>query len=327
MSGDRCDQLRAVVADNFEAPVPTSGTVRVAGLWLIVRVLMTCRCAAVPTDSASRWSAGAIFKWRTRAARTNHDSEVPVSSEPALLAWCETATAALVANDARVLHLRSTLSPDGCPMVWLDLDDQAGSNVVGLVDAWSPRLGIFVEHRDGDGILTDYQLHLVGDTWLQIDCGLELSPDQEDDEDDASDDRDATQAQVTVWFEPFMAAVLRRGEPFDHANEYEIRAEIEKAFTSDHPDPPHLALILAQSRMRVDALREALKDAHTTAFQRDAAQYAAQIIEAEEVAPKSNVTVIREVVHRHMKRVDPACASRKAVEGIAVAVAAALKQA
>jgi hypothetical protein len=281
----------------------------------------------MPTGSANTWSAGVIFRWRTLAARANHDNEAPVDNELALLAWSETATAALVANDARVLHLRSTLSPDGCPMVWLDLDDQAGSNVVCLVDAWSPRLGIFVEHRDGDGILTDYQLHLVGDTWLQIDCGLELSPDQDDDGEDASDDREATEAQVTAWFEPFMAAVLRRDEPFDHANEYEIRAEIEKAFTSDHPEPPHLALILAQSRMRVDALREALKDAHTTAFQRDAARYAAQIIEVEEVAPKSNMIVIREVVYRHMKRVDPACASRKAVEGIAVAVAAALKRA
>lgn len=131
---------------------------------------------------------------------------------------------------------------------------------------------------------------------------------------------------MTAWFEPFMAAALRRDEPFDHANENEIRAEIAKAFTSDHPDPPHLALNLAQSRVRVDALRDALKDAHTTAFQRDAARYAARIIEAEEVTPGSNMTVIREVVYRHMKRVDPGCASRKAVEGIAVAVAGALKR-
>lgn len=230
-----------------------------------------------------------------------------------LAGWSDQIRALLDSGSAPVVSSPTVSAPDGVGVIVVPLDGAAKASTLAFLDAFSPRV-VVVGTRDDDE--DSFDVHLVGSVWVQL---LYVTADalaraDEQDEDDLRVALTESDRQVIT------AAIehLVKTTPLSaHGAQSEAVNSLMIYLTEHHAD---VAAKLTQywflARDYAATLHSALKDEHGAALRTDAEAFAQHIVDTEDLGPTMPRSLIRDRVYASLKRQDPTCVTRSAIEGV-----------
>ncbi len=195
------------------------------------------------------------------------------------------------------------------------LDDEARTATLAFLDALAPQVAVLESRADGE---EGFDLHLVGMPWVQLlfvtTKALELADQDEPDDNEGAaglseDDRRSVTAAINELVATTPLSVHgRQIEALDLLMEWLTERDAELAC--------NLAGRWFLAREYASVLYRDLKDKHGDLLRSNAAAFAEQVIESERLTSAMPKPMIRDRVYATLKRQDPTCVTRSAIEGV-----------
>ena len=230
-----------------------------------------------------------------------------------LAGWSDQIRALLDSGNAPVVSSPTVSAPDGVGVIVVPLDGDAKASTAAFLDAFAPRV-VVVGTRDDDE--DSFDVHLVGSTWVQL---LYVTTDAlaragEADEDDLPVELTESDRQViTVAIEHLVKTTPLSA----HGAQSDALDVLMSYLTEHHADVAAKLLGLwFIARDYAMTLHSDLKDEHGAALRTDAEAFAQHIVDTEDLDSTMPRSLIRDRVYASLKRQDPTCVTRSAVEGV-----------
>lgn len=232
--------------------------------------------------------------------------------------WRTAVLSAYESSPVTVLKADQVGAPDNEGVVVIKLGESAVSATQTLIGALKPRLAILTT---GDDEEEGFEVHLVSDSWL---CVVYLDPESADGTPDGVPvANDVARHILDEAVDQLAAADL----PIDHTGVERVCDALMQQLAEGHPE------LAAGIRHAVGPsffdyatdLSERLRDRHRATFRNNAHEFAARILAEESVRKGTTRPLLRDIVYRYMKRVDPGCVTRASVELIVLELDLQLK--
>ncbi|GEL47628.1 hypothetical protein CHO01_27440 [Cellulomonas hominis] len=240
-----------------------------------------------------------------------------------LAAWHHAIRSAFESDGRPVVGSPSVSAPEGAGVVVVPLDEDATATAIQVVTALDPRV-VILEVPDDEA--EEFGAHLAGASWVQL---LFVTTDALARFEDT--DADDTRAEFTEDDRAVVVAAVEdlvRETPLSsHGGLREARALL-LGYLGERQ--PQVAAVLSEAGFVTgefaSMLHDGLRDSHAMLLRSDVADLAGRILAEEDLTPAMSRTLIRDRVYTRLKRQDPTCVTKSAVEGVVFEVASLLSE-
>lgn len=233
--------------------------------------------------------------------------------------WVDATSELLASAGFPVLHVPYVEKSDSSPVVVVDPDEDGISTIVEIVTSLAPPLVLFVDtSMVEEGPSMTFHLLWSGSS-IAVECMLGNWGGGHASEESAL--AAVTHAELDELMADAVAYLASRDEPKLHDNVRPLRdaiiARLEELRPLSDADREYLEFAAYSP---ANDLHEILMDSHREKFFLNASTYAAGIFAEAEIPVDAKIAVIRSVVYRHMKRIDPKCTIKTELGSIEAAL-------